>query len=79
MKFAVKLPRLGETVDEMVVMEWVAQVGDDIAAGDVLLRVETDKAIVDVPSPVAGRLVVRSVAEGEEVATGTVVAYVEGT
>ncbi|MCU1672121.1 MAG: 2-oxoglutarate dehydrogenase, component containing protein [Frankiales bacterium] len=77
MKLSVKLPRLGETVDEMVIMEWEAQVGDDVAEGAVLLRVETDKAIVDVPSPVAGRLLSQEVAEGSEVATGTVVAILE--
>lgn len=77
MKFSVKLPRLGETVDEMVLLEWEAQVGDDVSEGAVLLRVETDKAIVDVPSPVAGRLVSQEVPEGADVTTGTVVAVLE--
>lgn len=79
MKHAVKLPRLGETVDEVVVMEWEAKVGDSVQAGDVLLRVETDKAIVDVPSPVTGRLLAQLVAEGDEVSTGTVVAQLESS
>ncbi len=79
MKHAVKLPRLGETVDEVVVMEWEAKVGDSLQAGDVLLRVETDKAIVDVPSPVTGRLLAQLVAEGDEVSTGTVIAQLESS
>jgi len=78
-KHAVKLPRLGETVDEVVVMEWEAKVGDSLQAGDVLLRVETDKAIVDVPSPVTGRLLAQLVAEGDEVSTGTVIAQLESS
>lgn len=77
MKHAVKLPRLGDTVDEVVVVEWEAKVGDSVQAGDVLLRVETDKAIVDVPSPVTGHLLAQLVAEGDEVSTGTVVAQLE--
>jgi pyruvate/2-oxoglutarate dehydrogenase complex dihydrolipoamide acyltransferase (E2) component len=75
----VKLPRLGETVDEVVVMEWEAQVGDEVAEGGVLLRVETDKAVVEVPSPVAGRIVEQVVSEGDEITTGDVVAFVEST
>lgn len=58
-------------------MEWRATLDSEIAAGDILLSVETDKAVVDVPSPVAGRLVKQSVGEGDEVATGTVVAVIE--
>lgn len=79
MKSSVKLPRLGETVDEVVVMEWEAQVGDEVAEGGVLLRVETDKAVVEVPSPVAGRIVEQVVSEGDEITTGDVVAFVEST
>lgn len=52
----VRLPRVGETVDDVVVSEWVKQVNDTASCGDVLLRVETEKAIVEIPSPVAGRL-----------------------
>lgn len=77
MRFSVKLPRVGETVDEVVVMEWEAALETEVAVGDVLLRVETDKAIVEVPAPVAGRLVEQSVAEGDEIATGSVVAILE--
>lgn len=77
MRFRVKLPRVGETVDEVVIMEWKAALDSEVAAGDVLFRVETDKAIVEVPSPVSGRLVEQSVSEGDEVATGTVVAIIE--
>lgn len=77
MRFSVKLPRVGETVDEVVVMEWEAALETEVAVGDVLLRVETDKAIVEVPAPVAGRLVEQSVAEGDEIATGSIVAILE--
>lgn len=77
MKFSVKLPRLGETTDDVVVEEWVAEVGQSLSEGDVLIRVETDKAVVEVPTPVSGRLVTQSVAVGDEVDTGSVVAVLE--
>jgi pyruvate/2-oxoglutarate dehydrogenase complex dihydrolipoamide acyltransferase (E2) component len=77
MRFTVKMPRVSETMDEVVVLEWEAQVGSDVSAGDILLRVETDKAIAEVPSPVSGRLVELAVSEGDEVTTGTVVGFVE--
>jgi len=79
MKLTVKLPRLAETVDEVVIDDWVKLVGDDVAAGDVLLRAETDKAVVEVPSPVSGRLVDQLVAANDEVRTGTPIAVLEST
>jgi glutaconyl-CoA/methylmalonyl-CoA decarboxylase subunit gamma len=77
MRSTVKLPRLGETVDEVIIMAWEVAVGAEVAAGEVLFRVETDKAEVEVPAPVSGRLVERLVHAGEEVTTGAVVAIIE--
>lgn len=79
MRFAVKLPRVAETTDEVVVIGWEAQVGAEVAAGETLISVETDKAIVEVPSPVAGRLVEQSVAQDDEITTGTIIGFVENT
>lgn len=73
----VKLPRVADTVDEVVVAEWERAVGDEVAEGDVLLRVETDKAVVEVPSPVPGRLVERLVAVEDEISTGAPIAVLE--
>jgi pyruvate/2-oxoglutarate dehydrogenase complex dihydrolipoamide acyltransferase (E2) component len=77
MRVSVKLPRLGDTVDEVVVMEWLVGVGESVAEGGVLLLVETDKAVVEVPSPLAGRLVEQAVKEGDEITTGTALAVLE--
>jgi len=73
----VKMPRAADTVDEVMVSGWVVAVGADVAAGDPLLRVETDKALVEVPSPVAGTLVEQLVAVDDEIATGTPIAVIE--
>lgn len=73
----VTMPRVSETIDEFYVTEWVVSEGDRVAVDDVLLRVETDKAIVDVPSTVAGTLVSQLVAIDAEVHTGADVAVIE--
>lgn len=72
-----KMPRAADTVDEVMVSEWVVAVGAAVAAGDPILRVETDKALVEVPSPVAGTLVEQLVAVDDEIATGTPIAVIE--
>ena len=77
MKTSVKMPRVADTVDEVVISEWLIEVGTAVAVGDVLMRVETDKAMVDVPSPVAGVLTAQLVAVDDEVVTGTPIAQLE--
>ncbi len=50
------LPKLGLTMEEGRVVAWRKQVGDAVRAGEVLFEVETDKATMEVPSPVSGVL-----------------------
>jgi pyruvate/2-oxoglutarate dehydrogenase complex dihydrolipoamide acyltransferase (E2) component len=76
-KTTIKMPKLGETVDEVVIIEWVKSEGDRIEVGDVLVNVETDKVDTELPSPVAGTLVTQLVAEGDDVATGDPVCVIE--
>jgi pyruvate/2-oxoglutarate dehydrogenase complex dihydrolipoamide acyltransferase (E2) component len=79
MRMTVKMPRAADTVDEFVVSEWVVEPGATIAAGDPIMRVETDKAVVEVPSPVAGTVVEQLVAVDDEIATGTPIAVIESS
>lgn len=51
-----KLPDLGEGLSEAEIVEWHVQVGDKVAVDQLLLSVETAKAIVEVPSPQAGEI-----------------------
>lgn len=76
MRETVRLPRLGETVDEVVVLEWLKAVGDAVREGEALLTVETDKTNSDVPAPMTGTLVEQLVAPDDEIATGAPVAVV---
>lgn len=77
MKSTVKLPRVAETVDEVVISELVVEPGSSVVAGDILMRVETDKAVVEVPAPVGGRVVEILVSVDDEVATGTPIVVIE--
>ncbi|MEO1439381.1 MAG: biotin/lipoyl-containing protein, partial [Chloroflexota bacterium] len=45
------LPKLGNTVESSIIMQWLKAVGDEVAEGDILCEVETDKATVEVESP----------------------------
>ncbi len=75
--FEFELPDLGEGVAEGEVLAWHVAAGDDVTEDQVLAEVETDKAAVDVPSPVAGVVRARHADVGDTVATGEVVATIE--
>ena len=74
----VRVPGLGEFSDVEVV-EIAVAAGDEVAAGDPLITLETDKAAMDVPSPVAGQVLALKVAVGDKVNEGTVIAELEGS
>lgn len=78
MKMTIKMPRVGETVDEVYLVDWNKSVGDLVAIGDDLMEVETDKATVQVPSPVAGTLIEIFFKAGDEIKTGEAIAICEG-
>lgn len=68
----VKVPDIGEFAD-VDVIEVQVSVGDEVAAEDSLITLETEKAAMDVPAPVAGRVEEMFIAEGDKVSEGTVI------
>jgi 2-oxoglutarate dehydrogenase E2 component (dihydrolipoamide succinyltransferase) len=72
----IQLPQLGESVTEGTITKWFKQIGDSVAADEVLFEVSTDKVDSEVPSPVAGVLTEIRVPEGDTVDVGTVIAVV---
>ena len=70
MRHTLTIPKLGDSVSEVVILEWHVAVGDTVAVGDPLVSVETDKIDADVPSTVAGTVVELLVEPTDEVATG---------
>jgi 2-oxoisovalerate dehydrogenase E2 component (dihydrolipoyl transacylase) len=73
------MPNIGEGVTEGTVVRWLKQEGDDVALDEPIVEVETDKAIVEIPSPVAGKLSKILVHEDEVVPVGAVLAEFEET
>lgn len=71
------LPDLGEGVHEAELIKWRVSEGDTVAEHDILAEMETDKALVEVPSPRAGTIAALHGAEGEILKVGNVlVSYV---
>ncbi len=70
------LPDIGEGLTEAVVVAWHVAVGERIELDAPLVEVETDKAVVDIPSPVAGVLLHRGAAEGETIPVEALLAVV---
>ncbi len=66
----VKLPELGEGVNEASVSYWLYQEGDEVKEGEDLVEMTTDKATFNVPSPTSGILKEISVEEGETIKVG---------
>ncbi len=56
MAFTFRLPDLGEGITEAEIIEWLVADGAPVSEHQPLLRVETDKALVEIPSPASGRL-----------------------
>jgi pyruvate dehydrogenase E2 component (dihydrolipoamide acetyltransferase) len=64
------LPDLGEGLHEAEIVEWHVAEGEEVAADDPLVTVETDKALTEIPAPWSGRLVQLHGRPGERVAVG---------
>ena len=73
----IKVPVLGESVTEGTIAEWFKQPGEAVAADEPICSLETDKVAVDVPSPVAGVMSQHTVAVGDTVEVGAVIAIIE--
>jgi len=73
----IKLPSLGEGIESGDVLEILVKVGDVIKKDQSLVEMETDKATVSVPSPVAGKILSIAIKEGDTVKVGMVLASIE--
>jgi len=74
-----RLPDLGEGLSEAEIVAWHVGAGDHVVADQPLVSVETDKAVVEVPSPRAGRIAAVHGAPGDIVSIGAaLVEFVEG-
>lgn len=72
----VKMPRLGQDMEEGTLVEWAKQVGDQITEGELLAVIETEKAEVAFEAPFGGFLVEILVEPGTAAATGAPLAWI---
>ena len=70
------MPRLSDSMEEGTILQWLKKLGDDVAVGDELVEIETDKANMAYESDVAGKLTEIVAAEGETLPIGSVIARI---
>ena len=73
MKTEVTVPSVGESITTGVIVSWLKRSGDQVREGENIFELETDKAVLEIPSPAAGTLEIL-VEEGNEVSIGQTVA-----
>jgi len=72
----VVMPRLSDSMEEGTILQWLKKPGDDVAVGEELVEIETDKANMAYESDVAGKLVEIVAQEGETLPIGSVIARI---
>ena len=72
-----KLPELGEGVQEGELISWLVKEGDTVEVDQALMEVMTDKATVEVPSPIAGTVTKLLAEEGDMIQVDSVIAHLD--
>lgn len=73
----IKMPDIGEGIAEVELSVWHVKVGDMVVEDQVLADVMTDKAMVDIPSPVHGKVIALGGVPGEVMAVGSILISIE--
>jgi len=77
--FEVKVPQLSESVAEATLLQWKKKVGDAVGQDEILIEIETDKVVLEVPAPSAGVLTEITVADGGTVVAEQLIAKIDST
>jgi 2-oxoglutarate dehydrogenase E2 component (dihydrolipoamide succinyltransferase) len=73
----VKVPQLSESVAEATLLQWKKKPGEAVAMDEILIEIETDKVVLEVPAPAAGVLAAHVVADGGTVTSDQVIAKID--
>ena len=73
----VKVPQLSESVAEATLLQWKKKPGDAVAMDEILIEVETDKVVLEVPAPAAGVLAEIVRGDGSTVVAGELIARID--
>ncbi len=76
MAYEFRFPDVGEGITEGELVEWLVKEGDNVKEHDIIAKIETDKAVVDVPSPKTGKILKLNFKEGETVKVGQTLAVI---
>ncbi len=79
MTHEIKIPEVSDGVLEGTVVDIAVTVGDRVEEDQTLLELETDKAVIAIPSPFAGKITAIKVAQGDSVPIGTVIMLIEAS
>ena len=77
--FEVKVPQLSESVAEATLLQWKKKVGDAVGQDEILIEIETDKVVLEVPAPSAGVISEILVADGGTVLAEQLIAKIDST
>jgi 2-oxoglutarate dehydrogenase E2 component (dihydrolipoamide succinyltransferase) len=72
-----KIPNVGESIQEVQIGQWLKHEGDRVAHDEALVELETDKASMEIPAPIDGVISKIVKQDGESVAVGEVIAYLD--
>ncbi|MEK4484962.1 dihydrolipoamide acetyltransferase family protein [Psychrobacillus sp. FSL H8-0484] len=72
MSFEFRLPDIGEGIHEGEIVKWFVKAGDEVQEDDILCEVQNDKAVVEIPSPVKGKVTEVLVSEGTVAVVGDI-------
>jgi 2-oxoglutarate dehydrogenase E2 component (dihydrolipoamide succinyltransferase) len=75
----VKVPQLSESVAEATMLQWKKKVGDAVAIDEILIEIETDKVVLEVPAPSAGVITEILVTDGGTVVAEQLIARIDTT
>uniref|UniRef100_UPI003012F1A7 biotin/lipoyl-containing protein n=1 Tax=Azohydromonas sediminis TaxID=2259674 RepID=UPI003012F1A7 len=73
----VKVPQLSESVAEATLLQWKKKPGEAVAMDEILIEIETDKVVLEVPAPAAGVLAEVVIGDGGTVVSDQVIARID--
>ena len=77
MKYIFNFPDIGEGLEEGTIVEWLVKKGQKVEAGDLLVTMETDKVVAEIPSPKSGTISALFGKEGESIRVGDALVEIE--
>jgi pyruvate/2-oxoglutarate dehydrogenase complex dihydrolipoamide acyltransferase (E2) component len=76
MAVEITMPKFGQTMTEGTIVSWEKKIGEQIGKGDVILKIESDKAVLDVEAEHSGVLLKIVAKEGDLIPCGQTIAYI---